>query len=293
MADYHYVDILVNAVLAIIMLGVGLSLTVYDFKQILVSPKAIITGLTIQIFLIPLIAFVIAYISGLSPEQRVGIVLVSTCASGASSNLITHLVRGNVALAITMTSLNSLLTIFTLPFIVSMALIMFLGKETQITLPILETILQIFLVTIVPAAIGIIIRKINMQFAKSLDKPLRIILPVLLCIVFVIKIFAGKSQGGSGITFSETLYISPYVLLLNVLAMAAGLFISKLVKLEYRNQYTIAIEVGLHNTALALLVAGTILKSPEMEMPALVYAMFTFFTAILFIYIVKGKRIFK
>jgi bile acid:Na+ symporter, BASS family len=293
MGNYQYIDILVNVVLAIIMFGLGLSLTIHDFKQILVYPKAILTCLSVQIFIIPLIAFCIASISGLHPEQKVGIVLISVCASGASSNLITHLVRGNVALAISMTTINSFITLLTLPFVVSMALFMFLGRESEITLPVAETILQIFLVTIVPASLGLYIRHIFTRFAISLEKPLKFILPLFLGVVFTFKIFGGENQGGSGITFSDALHIFPFVLLLNILAMTIGFYISKLIRLEFRNQFTIAIEVGLHNTALALLVAGTILQSPEMEKPALVYAMFTFFSAFLFIYFVKGKHIFK
>jgi BASS family bile acid:Na+ symporter len=111
--------------------------------------------------------------------------------------------------------------------------------------------------------------------------------------VFTFKIFGGENQGGSGITFSEAIHIFPFVLLLNISAMTIGYYISKLMRLEFRNQFTIAIEVGLHNTALALLVAGTILQSPQMEKPALVYAMFTFFSAFLFVYIIKGKQLFK
>lgn len=293
MATCTYIDILINTVIAIIMFGVGLSLTFHDFKNVLKSPKALITGLTIQLFILPIISFIIALPSSLSPGQKVGIVLVSICASGASSNLITHLVRGNIALAITMTTINSFITFLTVPFIISIAMLMFLGKETQVALPVGETLLQIFLVTIVPATVGIITRNMFTNFAVKIEKPLKIILPVLLCTVFVIKIFAGEKLGGSGITFLETLHILPYVLSLNILAMTAGFYLSKLVKLDFRNQFTIAIEVGLHNTALALLVAGTILKNPEMEMPAIVYSMFTFFTAIIFVYIVKGKNIFK
>lgn len=287
------IDILINAVLAIIMLGVGLSLTVNDFKNILVFPKAIITGLSIQLFGLPLLAFIIAWFSNIPLEQKVGIVLVSTCASGASSNLITHLVKGNVALAISMTSVNSFITLLSVPFIVNMALLFFLGQETSISLPYLQTIIQIFMVTILPAAIGVFIRRINTNFAIFMDKPLRIILPILLCCVFAIKIFAGKNQGGSGITTGEIFNIFPFVLALNILAMTVGYLVAKLVKLEYKVQYTIAIEVGLHNTALALLVAGTILRNHEMEKPAIVYAMFTFFSAILFIFVIKGKKIFQ
>jgi len=292
MVNYHFIDVLVNLVLAIIMFGLGLSLTFHDFKRIFINPKAIITSLTVQVFFIPLLAFGIAMVSGLSPEAKVGIVLVSACASGASSNLITHLVRGNVALAISMTTLNSLITLVTLPFIVSVSLFFFLGKESHIALPVGETIFQIVLVTLVPALLGIYIRRVYTRFAIFMERPLKFILPLLLGLVFTIKIFSAENQGGSGITFAEGVAIFPFVLLLNILAMLAGYYISKLMKLDFRNQYTIAIEVGLHNTALALLVAGTILQSPEMEKPALVYALFTFFSAFLFIYLIKGKRIF-
>jgi BASS family bile acid:Na+ symporter len=292
MGNYHFIDVLVNMVLAIIMFGLGLSLTFHDFKRIFINPRAIITSLTVQIIFIPLLAFGIALVSGLSPEVKVGIVLVSACASGASSNLITHLVRGNVALAISMTTLNSLITLVTLPFIVSVSLFFFLGRESHIALPLGETIFQIVLVTLVPAMLGVYIRRVYTRFALIMERPLKFILPVLLGLVFAIKIFSDESQGGSGITVAEGLAIFPFVLLLNLLAMLAGYYISKLMKLDFRNQYTIAIEVGLHNTALALLVAGTILQSPEMEKPALVYALFTFFSAILFIYAIKGRRIF-
>lgn len=293
MSDFTFIDILINAVLAIIMLGVGLSLTVQDFKNILIFPKAIITGLTVQLVALPLIAFVLASLSGLTPEQQVGIVLVASCASGASSNLITHLVKGNVALAISMTIINSMLTLFSIPFIVNIALIYFYGSASPIKLPFIETIIQIFIVTILPASLGIFIRKINSKIAIKLENPLRIILPILLATVFTIKIFAGKSQGGSGITSQEILDIFPWVLALNILAMLAGYLCAKMVRLNYKDQFTISIEVGLHNTALALLVAGTILKSHDMEKPAIVYAMFTFFSAFLFIFAIKRRNIFK
>jgi len=289
----HLVDILINLVLAIIMFGVGLSLTISDFKNIFFNPKAIIIGLSTQIFIIPLIAFFIAGIFNVSPEQKVGIVLVSTCASGASSNLITHMVKGNVALAISMTTMNSFLTLVTLPFIVNLALNHFLHASTSIDLPYFETILQIFLVTIAPATLGVIVRRINLHLAQISEKPLKIILPALLLVVFTVKFLAKKSYGGSGITSHELIVLFPPMLILNALAMTAGYFIAKLFKLNFRNQFTIAIEVGLHNTALALVVASTIIRSTEMEKPALVYALFTIFSALLFIFALKGKNIIK
>ena len=293
LSGLHLVDILINLVLAIIMLGVGLSLTVNDFKNILLNPKAIITGLSIQIFIIPIIAFAIASLFNVSPEQKVGIVLVSTCASGASSNLITHMVKGNVALAISMTTLNSFLTLVTLPFIVNIALDYYLHSNTSIDLPYFETVLQIFMVTLLPASFGVIIRRINLKFAENMENPLKIILPLLLLMVFTIKLLASENYGGTGITRHELFDLFPPMLILNIMAMTTGYFVAKLMRLNFRNQFTIAIEVGLHNTALALVVSGTIIRSSEMEKPALVYALFTIFSALLFIYILKGKNILK
>ena len=293
MNSITFIDILVNGALAIIMLGVGLSLTIQDFKNILLHPKSLAIALSTQMLGLPLLSFVFAYISGLSGEIQVGIVLVALCASGASSNLISHLVRGNVALAISMTSVNNFLTLFTIPFFMNLALKFFLGKNSEISLPIVQTVLQIFLVTILPASIGVLVREKKKYFAIALEKPLKIILPLILALVFSLKIFAGEETGGTGITNSDIFQIIPYLLLLNVSGMLLGFLVAKLFHLDFRTQYTLAIEVGLQNTALALLVAGTILNSPEMEKPAIVYAMFSFFTAILFIAAVKRKNIFK
>jgi BASS family bile acid:Na+ symporter len=286
-SSYSLADILINVVLAMIMLGIGLSLTFSDFKKIFNQPRPLLIALSIQLFIVPLIAFGIAFISNLSDAEKVGVVLVSLCASGASSNLVTHLFKGNVALAISMTTLNSFITLLTIPLLTNLTLSAFMGIETEVRLPVLETILQIFIITIVPAAIGVYIRRIKEKFAIKLEKPLKYVLTLLLAFVFTIKIFFGEASGGTGISFAETIRILPFMLLLNVLAMASGLYFAKILKLAFIDQFTISIEVGLHNTALALLIGGTILNMPEVEKPAVVYAMFSFFTAVIFVYLVK------
>ncbi len=287
MGSYSYIDILINVVLAIIMLGIGLSLTMGDFKNIFLHPRSLFTALGIQVFIVPAIAFTIARLSPLSDEMRVGLVIVSVCASGASSNLITHLFKGNVALAISMTTINSFITLLSVPLIVNLALIVFLGKQQQIALPFWETVFQIFIVTILPASLGVLIRHNKERFAKALEKPLKFVLPLLLGTVFSIKIFLGESSGGTGISLDETLYIFGPMIALNLLAMSAGFFGGKLMHIPFSDQFTISIEVGLHNTALALLISGSILQNNNMEKPAVVYAMFSFFSAILFVLLIK------
>lgn len=270
-----------------IMLGIGLSLSISDFKKIFAQPRSLLTALSVQLFIIPLIAFGIALISGLTDAEKVGVVIVSLCASGASSNLITHLFKGNVALAISMTTLNSFITLFSIPLLANLSLIIFMGIDREVHLPFFETIAQIFIITIIPAAIGVYIRRIKENIAEKLEKPLKYILTLLLALVFTIKIFFGEGSGGTGISFSETIHILPFMLLLNFMAMTIGFFVAKILKLPFTDQFTISIEVGLHNTALALLIGGTILNNAEIEKPAVVYAMFSFFTAVIFVYLVK------
>lgn len=281
------VDLLVNLVLALIMLGIGLSLTAADFRNIFLHPVSLVVALLIQLIGLPLVSFSIAAIAPLSSEMRVGLILVSLCASGASSNLITHLLKGNVALAISMTVFNSIITLFSIPLLTNLALRLFMHTEADIHLPFLETILQIFLVSILPAGAGLFIRRHKEHFAKALERPLKYILPVLLATVFTLKIFLGTSSGGTGISVSETVHIFPFMLLLNVLAMSLGFFGARALRRPFADQFTISIEVGLHNTALALLISGNMLHNAGMQKPAVVYAMFSFFTAILYVVIIK------
>jgi len=285
--SYNTVDILVNSVLAFIMLGLGLTLTTNDFKNIFFHPKPLIVALLLQIIALPIISFTIGLLSGLTDEVKVGIVIVSVCASGASSNLITHLFKGNVAMSISMTVINSMITLISIPLIINLALVVFLGYTTEIKLPFFETMFQLFLVSIFPASLGIIIRKFRPAFAKSLEAPSKIILTLLLGLVFTLKIFLSESNGGTGIQISEIFSIFPFVFLLNIAAMLLGFYGSGLFKVGFVNRYTTAIEVGLHNTALALLISGSILQKTEMEKPAIVYAMFSFFTAVLFTFLIK------
>jgi bile acid:Na+ symporter, BASS family len=202
-------DFLVNAALGLIMFGIGLSLTLPDFKNIFVHPKSLIIALGIQLLLLPSAAFLIAFLSPMNPEMKTGLVLVALCASGASSNLVTHMFRGNVALAISMTSINSFVTLFTIPLLANLALIVFLGHGSEIILPVGRTIFQIFLVTLIPASAGLFVRHIATRTALSLEKPLKFIMPAMLAIVFSIKIFSGEQSGGTGITHDEILLILP------------------------------------------------------------------------------------
>ncbi len=285
--NYAFIDILISLVLAFIMFGVGLSLTSTSFKNVFYYPKALVAGLSSQIIILPIIAFTISYFSNLPLAFKVGLIILSTCPGGTVSGFITYFFKGNAALSITFTSINSIITLFTIPFIVNLSLVFFYGKGTEIQLSYLETIIQIFSVTILPAILGVFVRSYYPAFAIKTQRPLKLILLAALGVVFVIKFFAAEKSGGSGVTLNEVLTILPFALLQNALSMLWGYRFGKFNKLGERNSYTIGIEAAVQNTTLAFLVAGTLLHNQDMVKPSLIYALFSFWTAITYTYIIK------
>jgi bile acid:Na+ symporter, BASS family len=245
---------------------------------------------------LPIIAFVISSCFDIRPEVKVGLVILAASPGGATSGFITYLFKGNTALSITLTSINSFLTLFSIPFVVNLGLKQFMATEKQFALPFWDTLVEIFLVTIIPATLGILTRVWKEKFATNLAKIIKPILICLLGLVFFIKIFGSKSQGETGLRAAEISEMLPYCLLLNFCCLVFGYFLTSLFKLGHANQLTTAIESGVHNTTLAFLIAGTLLKNPELAKPPLVYAMISFWTALIFCYIanlIVGKNNFK
>lgn len=271
--------------LAIITLGMGLSLTDRDFRNIFMHPKAVIIGLCCQMILLPVIAWLIARSIHIDPYFKVGLMIIAACPGGATSNLITYLLRGNVALSISMTALNSLITLITIPLVVHLSLTMFINEDTAIRLNVGETIIKVFLITILPAFVGTRARKKYPDFSIKLERPLRVILPLLLLLVYAGVILIDQGTGEA--TRIDFLRIFPYALLLNILAMVSGFLVARLFRLRVINQFTISIEVGLQNSALAIFVAATLLKNNDMALVPVVYGSFTFFSTLLFGWSVK------
>ena len=287
---YTYIDILISSVLAFIMFGVGLSLTSTSFKNVIFYPKSLIAGLSSQIVVLPIISFVITYLSNLPLPFKVGLIILSSCPGGTVSGFLTYFFKGNAALSITFTSINSFITLITIPLIVNLSLEFYYGKSTEIHLSYLETIIQIFSVTIVPALIGVFVRSRYPKFAIRTQRPLKLALLVALGVVFVIKFFAAEKSGGTGVTLREVMTILPFALLMNASSMLWGYRFGKTIKIGVRNSYTIGIEAAVQNTTLAFLVAGTLLHNQDMVKPSLIYAMFSFWTAIFYTFLIKRSR---
>jgi BASS family bile acid:Na+ symporter len=228
---------------------------------------------------------VIASVSHIDPLFKVGLMVIAASPGGATSNLVTYLLRGNVALSISLTAINSLITLLTIPLIVTLSLGFFIHQDAEIHLSVGETMLNVFLITIVPAFLGTRIRKWKPELADGLEQPLKIILPLLLALIYAGVIFI--DQGQEKATMRDFLEILPYTLALNVLAMVAGLLIARLLGLRLRDRYTISVEVGLQNSALAIFVSATLLRSHAIALVPVVYGSFSFFSTLLFGWLVK------
>lgn len=282
-----YIDFLVSAVLATIMFGVGLSINLNDLREIHRSPRAFIYGLISQMILLPLIAFIVTFFTNLSPTLKVGFIILSACPGGTTSGIVNVLFRGNVALSVALTTVNSLITLFTIPLLTDLTLTIYFGKHSAYELPFIESFLRILFVTLIPAAAGVLVRYRHDRTAEKIQKPVRTAMLILFAVVYAIKAFADESKGGSGITMADAMAIFPYALLINVLGFIAGMLMGKAGQTGLRTSFTIGIEVALQNTTLALLVAGTLIQSNDMVKPALVYALFSFWTALIYGLIVK------
>jgi bile acid:Na+ symporter, BASS family len=278
--------VLLPAALAIIMLGLGLTLTIADFKRVLAVPKAVGVGLACQMLLLPVVCFAIARAFALPPELAVGLMLLSASPGGATANLFSHLAHGDVALNITLTAVNSVLSLLTLPFIVNFALVQFMGEGKIIPLQ-FDKVLQVFAIVLIPVAIGMAVRNRSLSFAQKLEKPLRIISAVVLLVVVI------------GAVVKERARIAEYLQLVgaaafvfNIVSMAIGYFVPLAVKLPRKQAIAIGMEIGVHNGTLAIAIASSplLLNNSMMAIPPAIYSLIMFFTAAAFGYAVSRRK---
>ena len=260
--------------LAIIMFGMGLSLVKDDFVRLFAHPKAVLVGLCNQLLFLPLIGFAIVLLFDLNPSMAIGMMILSVCPGGPTSNLITQVSRGNIGLSVTLTALASLITIFTIPILLSKAITYFTGDtDVVIQVPILETMLQILVITVIPISIGMMIRKQREAFALRMEKPMQTASTVLFVIIFLIIIIANKDNLTQA--FKE---VGLPTLLLNLSTMGLGYLSAKLFGITGKSQISITIESGIQNGTLAFVIATTMLNNLEMGLPTGAYSIWMFIT---------------
>ena len=256
------ITILLPLSLAIIMVGLGLELTLKDFARVSKHPKAVLLALFCQLFVLVGIAFVLCKVLALPPLLAVGLMLLAASPGGSTANLFSYLFKGDLALNITLTAINSVIAAFTLPLIVNFAIMHFMQDSQQITMQ-FSKILQVFAIIIIPVIIGMLIRHYSPTLTHKLNKPLRIFAVVFLILIIV------------GAILSERENIATY---LNQVGLAAalfclcsllvGYFVPRLFGINSHQARACAFEIGIHNSTLAMTIALTVLMSSTVAMPA-------------------------
>lgn len=261
--------------LAVIMLGMGLSLKMSDFYRVFKTPKAVFVGLFAQLVLLPFVGFALMHFWTLQAEYAVGIILLSACPGGPTSNLFAYLGRCDTALSISLTAVSSIITIFTIPFLVNFAMEIHMGAGQYVALPVLQTILQIMIITIIPVSIGMYLKSKKPNFAQKAERPVKIASTILIIIIILGAILKNKEIISQA--FVET---GLPALALNILTLIVGFFVARLFKLNLKESSTVSIESGIQNGTLAIAIAASssLLNDPTIAIPPAVYSILMFFT---------------
>lgn len=260
--------------LAIIMLGLGLSLSLSDFRRVMERPRAVVIALVCQALLMPLACFFIASSFGLAPELAVGLMLLAASPGGTVANLYSHVSNGDVALNITLTAVNSLLCLFTLPLIVNFSMLHFMGEGRAVPLP-LSKVAQVFAVVLVPVVTGMAVRYRWPVLAGRLERPVKI-LSALFLIFMIVLVWRSSAPPEE-----HVVRVTAAVLSFNLLSLAVGYCVPRLLKVERRQAIAIGMEIGIHNAALAIAIALSplMLNSAAIAIPPTAYGMIMMFTA--------------
>jgi bile acid:Na+ symporter, BASS family len=266
-------NVLLPLALAIIMFGLGLHLRLVDFGRVVRMPKPVLLGLAAQMLILPPIAFALCLIFALSPPLAVGLMLLAASPGGATANVFSHLAKGDVALNITLTAINSVLALVALPLIVQWSMAYFLGAEAYVPPPV-QKIVEVGVIILLPVAFGMLLRA---QTPNAADKIERVVKP--LSLVILLALIAVAVTREIDLLRAHAATIGTVCLALNVLSLAVGYGVARLARIEPRQAIAIAFEVGIHNSTLAIFIALNVLKESAFSIPAAIYSLVMYVTA--------------
>lgn len=251
--------------LALVMLGVGLSLSLEDFARLRRHPKAVAIALLLQMLLLPLACFAMIKLVGLPPAMAVGLMLLAASPGGVSANLFSHLFGGHVALNISLTAINTLLSVITMPLIANLALQHFIGEGI---VP-LQTakVAEVMAVVLLPVVVGMSVARCRPALAARLEKPFKIFSAVVLALLAlgaIAKEWRALADSAAS--------IGGIVLVFNLLSLLSGYYLSRALGLAKAMATAISFEIGIHNSTLALYIALSVLQNFQMALPAAAYS---------------------
>lgn len=277
MNDSALISIGLPIALAIIMFGLGLTLTVDDFRRVARTPRAVAVALVLQIVVMPGIAFALVTVFDLDPLLAVGVMLLAASPGGTTANLLSHLFRGDVALNVTLTAINSVLAAVTIPLITNVAIDHF-GAEGELGLQ-FGKVLQVMAIVLVPVAIGMVVRRRSESLAHRADRPVRIF-----SIVVLVSVSLGAILGERDNIADYVRDVGVVVALFCLLSLTFGYTGARAFRLTRAQAIASSMEVGVHNTTVALTIALSVLDNTEVAVPAAVYSIVMYVLATAFGY---------
>ena len=278
-------DLLLPVALGIIMFGLGLSLTLEDFKRVARYPLAVSFGLLLQVVILPFAAFAIAVALKLSPNHAISLMLLAASPGGATANIYSHLAKGDVALNITLTAVNSILCLISLPIVLNLSLDYFLGAGQYVPPP-LRKIIEVGAIILVPVIIGMFVRSRSAAFAQKAEKPIKLFSVLILGILILAAIWLERRT-----LLDSIIAVGLACILFNLVSMASGYFLPRALNLPDRQATAIAMEIGVHNTALAIYIALNVLNNSAASIVPGVYTLAMYASATAFaIYSARRMR---
>lgn len=284
MADNSLLTVFLPLALAVVMAGLGLHLTLADFRRVLSMPRAVVLALSVQILLLPPVAFGLAKLFGLPGELALGLVLLAASPGGVTANLFSHLARGDVALNISLTAINSLLALITLPIWTTLALWLFLGSEGSVPPPV-SKIVEVALLVVVPVTLGMMLRAWSPTMADAAEKPVRILSSLVLGILIALAFI---SEWETVVEFAPVVGLA--CVLFNVISLLSGYVSARAAKLKEPQAIAIAFEIGIHNGTLAIFIALEVLQRSQATIAPAIYSLSMYVTAALFAAWLLNKR---
>ena len=269
--------------LALIMFGLGLSLTLGDFRRLLSHPKAVVVALALQALVLPAICYGLIVLLGVPPVYAVGLMLLAASPGGVSANLFSHLFGGNVAMNISLTAINTLLSIVSLPLIANFAIDTF-SKSGQVVPMQTGRVIEVIGIVLIPVAVGMLVKRGAPGFAARMDKPMKRFSMVVLALLAIIA-FA-KEWNALTSSFAT---IGVAVIAFNILSLGLGYYVPRLLGMDKANAVAIGYEIGIHNSTLAIFVAVSVLGDFQLMVPAAIYSISMYVFATAFGMLVLGK----
>jgi BASS family bile acid:Na+ symporter len=275
----NFIDLLPQLLLgalALVMFGLGLSLTVGDFTRLRHHPRAVLLALMIQMVLLPAMAWLLVVLVGLAPVYAVGLLLLAASPGGVSANLFSHLFGGNVAMNISLTAINTVLSIVSLPLITNFAIAAFVQSGQIVPLQ-FGKVFEVVMVILVPVLIGMVVRRRSPAFAARMERPMKALSMGVLAafaLIAIVKEWTALSQ-----TLAS---LGPVVLAFNLLSLLTGYYLSRGVGLDQPMATAVSFEIGIHNSTLAIFVALSVLGNFQLALPAAIYSVSMYLTAALF-----------